>query len=159
MCSSALVLCWRRVLLFLEALALGREPPGFGIHLIASLADAAAKLGLRPLEVRWWNRYTGLPALMCVCVLGAVEDRCCSASGVGGCVGYAHASYDGTQFLGTPPSPLLTAPSPLPQEYCQQRLGAAESRLRYYRLDEIQQLNRSGGCWLMLDGMVLDIGR
>eukprot|EP00887_Chlorella_sp_A99_P005263 scaffold1.g5263.t1 len=80
-----------RVLLFLEALALGREPPSFGIHLVSGLLAAAEKLGLRPLE-----------------------------------------------------------------EYCKERLGAAESRLRWYSLDEIKRLNAAGGCWLIIDGMILD---
>lgn len=39
-----------RVLIFLEAEALGREPPAFGLHLIAALQDAADKLGLRSLQ-------------------------------------------------------------------------------------------------------------
>lgn len=48
-----------RVLLFLEALALGQEPPSFGLHLCPPLLAAARWLGLRPLEVpagRWGGR-------------------------------------------------------------------------------------------------------
>lgn len=45
------------------------------------------------------------------------------------------------------------------QEYCQERLGDSTARLRLYRFDEIRQLNAAGGCWLILDGMVLDVTR
>jgi hypothetical protein len=41
-----------RVLIFLEALALGRPTPAFGLHLCSALLAAAQHLGLRPLEVR-----------------------------------------------------------------------------------------------------------
>ncbi|KAI3433794.1 hypothetical protein D9Q98_003599 [Chlorella vulgaris] len=85
-------LTFDRVLLFLEALALGQEPPSFGLHLCPPLLAAARWLGLRPLE-----------------------------------------------------------------EHCQERLGESSSRLRFYSFDEVRQLNAAGGCWLILDGMVLDV--
>ena len=53
----------RRVLIFLEALALGRELPTFGLHLCTQLLAAAQHLGLRALEVRWlWQgrRWAGV---------------------------------------------------------------------------------------------------
>jgi hypothetical protein len=45
-------LTFDRVLIFLEALALGRPTPAFGLHLCSALLAAAQHLGLRPLEVR-----------------------------------------------------------------------------------------------------------
>ncbi len=55
---------------------------------------------------------------------------------------------------------ILHAQLPLPlQEYCQERLGDSTARVRQYRFDEIRQLNAGGGCWLILDGMVLDVTR
>ncbi|KAI7845581.1 hypothetical protein COHA_000869 [Chlorella ohadii] len=87
-------LTFDRVLIFLEALALGRESPAFGVHLLPQLLAAAQHLGLRDLE-----------------------------------------------------------------EYCQERLGDSTARVRQYRFDEIRQLNAGGGCWLILDGMVLDVTR
>lgn len=51
--------CLPRVLIFLEALALGREPPAFGLHLCPPLLAAAQRLGLRPLEVRAAVHETG----------------------------------------------------------------------------------------------------
>ena len=39
------------VLIFLEALALQRQPPAFGLHLCPQLLEAAQQLGLRALEV------------------------------------------------------------------------------------------------------------
>ena len=35
----------------MEALALGKEPPSFGVHLLPQLLAAAQHLGLRDLEV------------------------------------------------------------------------------------------------------------
>ena len=40
-----------RVLIFLEAEALGRAPPSFAPHFIPPLLEAAQRLGLRSLEV------------------------------------------------------------------------------------------------------------
>ena len=47
----------------MEALALGRELPTFGLHLCTQLLAAAQHLGLRALEVRWlWQgrRWAGV---------------------------------------------------------------------------------------------------
>ncbi|KAL4437011.1 hypothetical protein ABPG75_004150 [Micractinium tetrahymenae] len=87
-------LTFDRALIFLEALALGKEPPAFGLHLCPQLLAAAQALGLRPLE-----------------------------------------------------------------EYCRGRLGESQSRLRCYSFEEVRALNAAGGCWLILDGMVLDVTR
>lgn len=50
-------------------------------------------------------------------------------------------------------------PQPLPrlQEYCRERLGESQSRLRCYSFEEVKALNAEGGCWLILDDMVLDV--
>lgn len=48
-------------------------------------------------------------------------------------------------------------PLPCLQEYCRERLGESQSRLRCYSFDEVRALNAAGGCWLILDGMVLDV--
>lgn len=42
-------------------------------------------------------------------------------------------------------------------DMCAERQGAFSSRLREWALDEVVQRNGSGGCLLMLDGMVLDV--
>lgn len=56
-CTDAPSCAWSspcpRVLIFLEALALGRPPPAFGVHLLPQLLAAAQHLGLRDLEVGW----------------------------------------------------------------------------------------------------------
>ncbi|PSC67239.1 cytochrome b5 [Micractinium conductrix] len=87
-------LTFDRVLIFLEALALQRQPPAFGLHLCPQLLEAAQQLGLRALE-----------------------------------------------------------------ECCRERLGESQARLRFYSFAEIRELNARGGCWLILDGMVLDVTR
>ena len=50
-------------------------------------------------------------------------------------------------------------PPHCPQECAQEQLGESTARLRLYSLQEVRQLNAAGGCWLMLDGMVLDVTR
>ena len=49
--------------------------------------------------------------------------------------------------------------SALKQEHCQRRLGDSTASLRLFTFEEIQRLNAAGGCWLILDGMVLDVTR
>lgn len=44
-------------------------------------------------------------------------------------------------------------------EYCAEKLGAHASRIREYAWDEIVAHNASGGVWLVIDGMVLDVKR
>ena len=44
-------------------------------------------------------------------------------------------------------------------DWCAHRLGAYASRLREYSWDEIVEHNASGGVWLCIDGMVLDVKR
>ena len=41
-----------RVLIFLEAEALGQAPPDFAVHLLGDLLHAAQTLGLRSLQVK-----------------------------------------------------------------------------------------------------------
>ena len=134
-----------RVLIFLEALALGRELPTFGLHLCTQLLAAAQHLGLRALEVRWlWQgcRWAGGSHL---------ESQPASQP--------APARHGVTHLSPVcPPAACLPRLSLL-QEYCQERLGESAARLRYYGFEEVKQLNAGGGCWLILDGMVLDVTR
>ncbi|GJP83016.1 hypothetical protein CLOP_g13229 [Closterium sp. NIES-67] len=44
-------------------------------------------------------------------------------------------------------------------DLCDQRLGLFESRIREYSFAEVAERNASGNCWLLLDGMVLDVTR
>eukprot|EP00884_Botryococcus_braunii_P006095 jgi/Botrbrau1/15487/Bobra.43_2s0107.2 len=83
-----------RVLIFLEAEALGKARPVFAAHLLPDLWRAASVLALRSL-----------------------------------------------------------------QDDCQNRLGELESRVRVYSFDEVKQKNAAGECWLILDGMLLDVTR
>ena len=65
-------------------------------------------------------------------------------------------------FARCPTMPHVPRPacaSALAQEHCQRRLGDSTSSLRLFAFDEIQRLNAAGGCWLVLDGMVLDVTR
>lgn len=134
------------MLIFLEALALGRKPPAFGLHLCSQLLAAAQHLGLRALEVRVTAacrrcRLLPLPPLPgCHALLRLCPAHCHPAT---------------LQF--TPASML---PPALPQqEYCQERLGECKDRLRFFSFEEVKRLNAAGGCWLILDGMVLDVTR
>jgi len=45
------------------------------------------------------------------------------------------------------------------KEYCAERLGAYESRIREYDWAEVCAHNSAGGVWLVIDGMVLDVKR
>ncbi|CAI5513176.1 unnamed protein product [Closterium sp. Naga37s-1] len=45
------------------------------------------------------------------------------------------------------------------QDLCDQRQGLFESRIREYTFAELAERNASGNCWLLLDGMVLDVTR
>lgn len=45
------------------------------------------------------------------------------------------------------------------QNTCREKLGRLESRLRIYSFEEVQAQNGRGECWLILDGMILDVGR
>lgn len=44
------------------------------------------------------------------------------------------------------------------QEVCSAKLGLSQSRLRQYTFEEVVAANSSGSCWLLIDGMVLDVG-
>ena len=41
----------------------------------------------------------------------------------------------------------------LAQDACRAKLGLIESRLKRYRLEEVQERNAAGECWLILDGV------
>lgn len=174
-----------RVLIFLEALALGREPPAFGVHLLPQLLAAAQHLGLRDLEVRWGSRAGLLCSNSCcgagvagwpqpssarfrlrkpscashpACLVGSQTTKSLAAPLARG----MSTARSGWASLGTRNSQRNRVSSSLPlalQEYCQERLGDSTARLREYRFEEIRQLNAAGGCWLILDGMVLDVTR
>ncbi|CAI7815949.1 unnamed protein product, partial [Closterium sp. NIES-53] len=45
------------------------------------------------------------------------------------------------------------------QDLCDQRQGLFESRIREYTFAEVVERNVGGNCWLLLDGMVLDVTR
>lgn len=83
-----------RVLIFLEALALGKEPPAFGLHLCPQLLTAAQRLGLRPLEVR-----------------SASELRWREAAGLNGVGGQRVASTAGDDTTGKSSPCMLAAAS------------------------------------------------
>ena len=83
-----------RVLVWLEAEALGRSPPEHDIRIVEELAEAADALGLASLA-----------------------------------------------------------------EYCADRLGKHESRRRVRSWREVVEHNERGGCWIVIDGMVLDVKR
>ena len=132
----------RRVLIFLEALALGRPPPAFGVHLLPQLLAAAQHLGLRNLEVGAGG-------------VGERADEPCRWVG-----GSARLWFEQPcPSLGRAPHRERAPGSCPPQEHCQERLGDSTARLRLYRFDEVRALNAAGGCWLILDGMVLDVTR
>jgi len=42
-------------------------------------------------------------------------------------------------------------------ERCAQRLGDFESRIRMHRWADVVKHNNSGGCWIVMDGMLLDV--
>jgi hypothetical protein len=83
-----------RVLVWLEAEALGRVPPEHDIRIVEELAEAADALGLTTLS-----------------------------------------------------------------DYCSERLGEHESRRRVRSWREVFEHNERGGCWIVIDGMVLDVKR
>ena len=83
-----------RVLVWLEAEALGRSPPEHDIRIVEELAEAADALGLASLA-----------------------------------------------------------------EYCADRLGKHESRRRVRSWREVVEHNERGGCWIVIDGMILDVKR
>ena len=83
-----------RVLVWLEAEALGRVPPEHDIRIVEELAEAADALGLTTLT-----------------------------------------------------------------DYCSERLGEHESRRRVRSWREVFEHNERGGCWIVIDGMVLDVKR
>ena len=85
-------LTFDRVLIFLEALALGRSAPNFGVHLLEDLLAAGEQL------------------------------QCHS---------------------------LIT--------FCKDKLGTLEARIVVHRWRDVQAANAKGRCWLVLDGMVLDV--
>jgi len=87
-------LTFDRVLIFLEALAVGNPAPNFGVRLLEQLCEAARKLGLRSLE-----------------------------------------------------------------DHCNGKLVDMDSRLRVYSFEEVKTKNAAGFCWLILDGMILDVTR
>lgn len=43
--------------------------------------------------------------------------------------------------------------------HCQVRLGDLTAQLQLYTAEQIRQQNQAGKCWLILDGMVLDVTR
>jgi Cytochrome b5-like Heme/Steroid binding domain len=48
------------------------------------------------------------------------------------------------------------------QDHCRSVLGALESRVHrqtLFSFEEVQRHNAAGHCWLILDGMVLDVTR
>lgn len=45
------------------------------------------------------------------------------------------------------------------EELCLQKMGDFHSRIREYRFDEIKRANAHGQCWIIVDGMVLDVTR
>lgn len=50
-------------------------------------------------------------------------------------------------------------PSNAVQEVCEAKLGQSRERLRLYTFEEVQAANVAGSCWLILDGMILDVTR
>lgn len=133
-----------RVLIFLEALALGRQPPAFGLHLCPQLLAAARHLGLRDLEV-------GVGVGCCRRALGVA----CTAQGQRASLPPSAQACPWSFLHHSLPAP--HPPPTCPQEYAQERLGESTARLRLYSFEEIRELNAAGGCWLILDGMVLDV--
>lgn len=46
------------------------------------------------------------------------------------------------------------------KEHCAQRLGSLSSSLQVYTFDQVRHQNTAlGKCWLILDGMILDVTR
>jgi hypothetical protein len=45
------------------------------------------------------------------------------------------------------------------EERCREQLGSRAAAVRVYRLEEVVARNAEGNCWLVLDGMVLDVTR
>lgn len=45
------------------------------------------------------------------------------------------------------------------QDYCRAKLGRLDSRIQMRGLEEVKAHNAAGQCWLILDGMVLDVTR
>lgn len=85
-------LTFDRVLIFLEALALGRPAPNFGAHLLDALLAAGRALGCQSLVT-----------------------------------------------------------------FCEDKLGRLESRIAVRSWAEVTAANARGACWLVIDGMVLDV--
>lgn len=85
-----------RVLLFLEALALRRQPPAWGVHLLPELAEAAARLGLRPLQVgRARQGISTADARSSGVAVGSCRVWCARAAAAGAC-----RCVPGTRTLG-----------------------------------------------------------
>lgn len=74
-------------------------------------------------------------------------------------MGYPHAPKDPT----TPSAPTPQAAQELGcrplQDWCEHRLGNRAASLACYSFADVQRANAAGKCWLLLDGMVLDVGR
>lgn len=45
------------------------------------------------------------------------------------------------------------------EERCREQLGSRAAAVRVHRLEEVVARNAEGNCWLVLDGMVLDVTR
>ncbi|EIE25119.1 cytochrome b5 [Coccomyxa subellipsoidea C-169] len=45
------------------------------------------------------------------------------------------------------------------QDYCRAKLGRLDSRIQLRSFEEVKAHNAAGQCWLILDGMVLDVTR
>ncbi len=70
-----------RVLIYLEAGALGRPKPAFAAHLTQALLAAAVSLGLRSLEVRHWVIVITISAMLC-CTRAASSRPCVAQYGL-----------------------------------------------------------------------------